>query len=225
MDAETEQNQDATEATQEAKSSFDPNQFVGTLIVAVVLCLVCSLVVSAAAVSLRPLQEQNKKFKQQRNVLSAAGLWEDSFTNAQLKEKFEGVKTIAVNLPGRDEDAPIAGSINDDVDVETYNQLKASKDPEKSILIGDKDLAGIKRREKVSLVYLINNEDGELQTVVLPIYGKGLWSTLYGYLAVEADTQTVKGITFYQHGETPGLGGEVDNPKWKALWPEKIVLD
>jgi len=55
--------------------------------------------------------------------------------------------------------------------------------------------------------------------VVLPVEGKGLWSTLYGFLALDKDVNTIKGLTFYQHGETPGLGGEVDNPKWKALWP------
>ncbi|WP_417851305.1 Na(+)-translocating NADH-quinone reductase subunit C [Thalassoglobus sp.] len=225
MDSETDQNQDAAETNQEAESSFEPNSFLGTLVVAVVLCLVCSFVVSTAAVALRPLQEQNKKIKQQRNVLSAAGLWDDKSTNSNLAEKFENVKIIAVNLPGRDEDDPAAGTINKSVDIKTYNQLKASKDPKQSIIIGDKDIAGIKRREKVSLVYLINDSGGKLQTIVLPIYGKGLWSTLYGYLALEADTRTVKGITFYQHGETPGLGGEVDNPKWKALWPEKTVLN
>ncbi|QDT33197.1 Na(+)-translocating NADH-quinone reductase subunit C [Thalassoglobus polymorphus] len=225
MDSETDQNQDAAETNQEAESNFEPNSFLGTLVVAVVLCLVCSFVVSTAAVALRPLQEQNKKIKQQRNVLSAAGLWDDQSTTSNLAEKFENVKIIAVNLPGRDDDAPAAGTINKSVDVKSYNQLKASKDPQQSIIIGDKDVAGIKRREKVSLVYLINDSDGNLQTIVLPIYGKGLWSTLYGYLALEADTRTVKGITFYQHGETPGLGGEVDNPKWKALWPEKTVLD
>jgi Na+-transporting NADH:ubiquinone oxidoreductase subunit C len=53
----------------------------------------------------------------------------------------------------------------------------------------------------------------------------GLWGTLYGYIALAADTQTVRGITFYQHKETPGLGGEVDNARWKALWPGRKVYD
>ena len=52
-----------------------------------------------------------------------------------------------------------------------------------------------------------------------------LWSTLYGFLALDARTFEIQGITFYQHGETPGLGGEIDNPKWKALWPGKRAFD
>ena len=67
--------------------------------------------------------------------------------------------------------------------------------------------------------------DGELDKIILPVRGAGLWSTLYGFLALENDLNTVAGLGFYEHGETPGLGGEVDNPKWKALWPGKEVYD
>ena len=81
-------------------------------------------------------------------------------------------------------------------------------------------MPGIAKTEKYAVIYVIEDGD-ELHGVVLPIYGKGLWSTMYGFLALEADMQTAKGITFYKQGETPGLGGEVDNPKWKALWPGK----
>ena len=67
--------------------------------------------------------------------------------------------------------------------------------------------------------------DGEtLELVVLPVEGLGLWSTLYGFIALDADLETVRGLSFYEHGETPGLGGEVDNPRWKALWPGRKVL-
>ena len=75
-----------------------------------------------------------------------------------------------------------------------------------------------------ALVYLI--KDGEQVTgVVVPIEGYGLWSTLYGYLALDADARTVRGITFYRHGETPGLGGEVDNPLWKADWVGRLAYN
>jgi Na+-transporting NADH:ubiquinone oxidoreductase subunit C len=61
--------------------------------------------------------------------------------------------------------------------------------------------------------------------LVLPIQGLGLWSTLYGFLAIDADGNTIRGITYYQHAETPGLGGEVDNPRWKSLWPGRKIYD
>ena len=74
-------------------------------------------------------------------------------------------------------------------------------------------------REKVARVYFVKKPGSEnIDLVVLPVYGNGLWSTLYGYLALKSDLQTVQGLTFYEHAETPGLGGEVDNPKWKAQW-------
>jgi Na+-transporting NADH:ubiquinone oxidoreductase subunit C len=57
------------------------------------------------------------------------------------------------------------------------------------------------------------------------VRGAGLWSTLHGFLALENDLNTVAGLGFFEHGETPGLGGEVDNPNWKALWPGKKVYD
>lgn len=61
--------------------------------------------------------------------------------------------------------------------------------------------------------------------MILPIKGYGLWSTLYGFIALEGDLNTVAGIGFYEHAETPGLGGEVDNPLWKAKWEGKKVFD
>ena len=72
------------------------------------------------------------------------------------------------------------------------------------------------------MVYLIE-KDGKYDKVILPVRGYGLWSTLYGFLALENDFNTVAGLGFYDHGETPGLGGEVDNPKWKAIWPGKEI--
>ncbi|MCA8999281.1 MAG: Na(+)-translocating NADH-quinone reductase subunit C [Planctomycetaceae bacterium] len=203
---------------------FNPNSVFGTLVVAVSLCLVCSLLVSIAAVSLRPMQEQNQLNKMRRNVLAVSGLAGDKHLSPkEIDELFEKVETQLVELPDANAEAVKdleAGEATD------YDQAKAAKDPELSIQIPvEKDIAGIKRREMVSKVYLVKSDAGQLDTVVLPIYGKGLWSTLYGFIALGADGQTVKGITFYQHAETPGLGGEVDNPKWKAQWPGKVAVN
>jgi Na+-transporting NADH:ubiquinone oxidoreductase subunit C len=109
--------------------------------------------------------------------------------------------------------------------VEEFDQYQAASDSELGRSIpSDKDLADIKRRARYAPVYLIR--DGERFTqVVLPVHGKGLWSTLYGYIALESDLRTVAGFGFYEHGETPGLGGEVDNPQWLAKWEGKKVAD
>ena len=111
------------------------------------------------------------------------------------------------------------------VDIASYDQRDAARKPELSVEVADGALPGISRREKYAFVYRVKGDDGQLSQVVFPVYGKGLWSTLYGFLAVKADTTTVSGITFYEHAETPGLGGEVDNPSWKAQWTGKKLFD
>jgi Na+-transporting NADH:ubiquinone oxidoreductase subunit C len=79
-------------------------------------------------------------------------------------------------------------------------------------------------RESFSIYKVI--DDDRIEMLVLPIEGKGLWSTMYGFLALDGrDPKTVRGIAFYEHGETPGLGGEVDNPRWRALWNGRQAFD
>jgi Na+-transporting NADH:ubiquinone oxidoreductase subunit C len=217
------------------RPGLQPNTISGTLIVAVILCLVCSLLVSGAAVALRGRISTNKELNRQRNVLIAAGLFDpQEHTDADVPRLFEQVDTLLVNLPGRldsgelDLDDPDSGFINGDIDPAEYDPRKAAKDVDESVGIpADLDVAGIRRREKLAPVYIVRGPGGEPEQFVLPIYGKGLWSTLYGFLAMEADADSgmpVTGITYYEHAETPGLGGEVDTPGWKAQWPGKLLL-
>lgn len=185
-----------------------------TLLVAVLLCIVCSVVVSVAAVSLRPMQKANQELDFKRNILSAAGLFEEG---KSVDELFEQVHVRIVDLE--------TGTFTDAVDPDSYDQREAASDPalSESIPVSE-DIAKIKRREQYAEIYLVEDDAG-IDTFILPIHGYGLWSTLYGFIALEADGNTVKGLVFYEHGETPGLGGEVDNPRWRALWPGKKVYD
>ena len=185
-----------------------------TITVTLALCIVCSVVVSTAAVLLRPMQQMNQELDFKSNIIAAAGL---SGEEGSVEEIFESrIKTRVVDLE--------SGQFTDEVDPDSYDQWKAAKDPSRSMdLSGDEDIAGISRRERYAEVFLVENEQGELQTLVLPVRGYGLWSTLYGFMAIEADGNTVAGLTFYEHAETPGLGGEVDNPSWKAQWDGKKV--
>lgn len=183
-----------------------------TITVALLLCVVCSVIVSTAAVMLKPAQVANKALDFKRNILLAAGLLEEGVS---VDEQFKQVTTKLVDFE--------SGKFTTAVDVDSYDQRKAAKDPALSVnLSGDEDLAKISRQEKYAKVYLVEN-NGQLEKIILPIKGYGLWSTLYGFLALEADTNTVVGLGFYEHAETPGLGGEVDNPRWKALFPGKKV--
>lgn len=184
-----------------------------TFIVATVLCLVCAVVVSSAAVLLRPLQEQNRQEDIQRNILDIAGLLEPG---EDIQEQFEQVESRVINFE--------TGTFTDEVDPDNYDQLAAARNPEMSNKIPeDTDIASISRQEKYGKVYLVEGEQGELETIVLPIRGYGLWGTLYGFIALEAQTYEVVGLGFYQHQETPGLGGEVDNPRWKEQWEGKRI--
>ncbi len=191
----------------------------GTILVATVLCVVCSVIVSGTAVGLRDRQERNVELDRQQNVLAAAGLLEVGDTPQEISSKFEKVKMYIVNL----ETGQVAS--DEELDKATFNQADSRTDSELSRAIPSGTLPGYSRVEKYSEVYLVEAEDGSLQQVVLPIYGKGLWSTMEGFIAIESDLQTAKGLTFYSHGETPGLGGEVDNPRWKAQWPGTQLLD
>lgn len=186
-----------------------------TITVTLLLCIVCSVVVSVAAVFLRPLQEVNKTLNFKSNILAVAGLLAAD-SDADIQTLFDArVTTKLVDFD--------TGSFSDELAVASYNQRAAAKDTALSdALPSADDIAKISRREKLGLVYIISGNNG-LETIVLPIRGYGLWSTLYGFIALDADLNTVKGLVFYDQKETPGLGGEVDNPKWKALWDGKKV--
>jgi Na+-transporting NADH:ubiquinone oxidoreductase subunit C len=189
-----------------------------TIIFTTLLCVGFSVLVSSVAVGLRDRQIENQRLDRIRNVLAVAGLAEPgaSLSPAELNSRFDsGLEAQLVELA--------SGQQVEGVDALAYDQRRAAKDADRSRPAPD-NRAKVRRIPNRALVYRIKDGD-ELTGVVLPIEGYGLWSTLYGYLALEADTRTVKGITFYEHGETPGLGGEVDNLRWKALWPGRKAFD
>tara|TARA_S200000501_G_scaffold371361_1_gene414295 strand:- start:719 stop:1489 length:771 start_codon:yes stop_codon:yes gene_type:complete len=183
-----------------------------TLTVALLLCFVCSIIVSAAAVLLRPMQDANKDQDRKKNILLAAGLYQEGI---EIEEQFSVIKARLVDLD--------TGTFSLEADVSSFDQRKSAKDPSLSLaLTSDQDQAKISRRENQALVYIVESQ-GEFDKIILPVHGYGLWSTLYGFVALENDLNTIAGLGFYEHGETPGLGGEVDNPRWKAFWPGKKV--
>lgn len=183
-----------------------------TLTVTILLCVICSVVVSAAAVLLKPKQVANKELDRKSNILAAAGISDPS---KSVDELFAQIETRYVDLEsGKFVDEPVTN----------YDPAKAAKDPELGHPVPrSEDIASIKYQANVMPVYIVRDSANDLEKVILPVHGYGLWSTLYGFLALEGDLNTVVGLGFYSHAETPGLGGEVDNPLWKALWPGKEV--
>lgn len=184
-----------------------------TIAIALSLCLVCAVFVSFAAVALKPLQINNKELDMKKNILDVAGLLEaGSDIDAAFAEKIE---PKIVDLE--------SGEYIDSINAAEYDQRKAAKDPAQSVAIPkDKDIAHIRIKAKYAKVFLVK-ENGGIKSIILPINGYGLWSTLYGFLSLDPDGQTVQSINFYDQAETPGLGGEVVNPNWRALWKGKKV--
>ena len=178
---------------------------------ATVVCVVCAVVVSTSAVSLRERQAANQLLEKQRNVLVAAGLANDdeSLSSEEVAARFGPIRQVVVDLR--------TGAEVNDVDPTAFDQRAEASNP-KTGREAPENNAGLIRLPSRALVYELRDGD-ELDLVILPVEGLGLWSTLYGFLALDADLETIRGLTFYEHGETPGLGGEVDNPRWKSLWP------
>lgn len=188
---------------------------------ATAICIVCSLLVSASATFLKERQLTNARLDKQKKVLAVSGLVETGTKLAatDVDRLFNDHITSRIVTLETGDYAPDGA-----VDPATYDQQRALKDAALSHAV-DKNPAQVKVVPTYGLVYEVRDESKTLTRLILPVEGQGLWSTLYGFLALDSDTTTIHGLTFYQHGETPGLGGEVDNPNWKAKWPGRKAFD
>ena len=185
------------------------------------VCLVCSFFVSAAAVMLQSRQKQNRQFDKITHILDVADLLEQSVDIERIYRT--RIEPVMIDLEtGREVSQD---RFDDTLNIENFDIKTLAADPVYGADIPPEfDRAKIKRRPRYMLVYLVK-KDQQFDKLILPVYGKGLWSTLYGFLALDSDLSTIAGLTFYQHGETPGLGGEIDNPQWKKSWQGKQAFD
>lgn len=183
--------------------------------IALSICLVCSAVVTISTIILRPVQETNRLHYMHTNILDVAGLLQKGIL---IEEQLRQLEARLVELD--------TGEALEVDNAEAFDARKATKDPKQSITLSPtQDIAGIKRRANNALVYLMRDDNGYINTIILPIHGYGLWSTLYGFIALKGNTSTVIGLRFYQHAETPGLGGEVNNERWLKQWQGKEIYD
>ena len=194
------------------------SQALYTLGFSAVVCLVCAVFVSTAAVTLRDRQAINAELERRRNVLRAAGIMGETETlpREEVEQRFASFEVVAVDLR--------TGRSDPTFETADYDPRRALADPSTSRPV-PANTAQVARVPNHAVVYRKLDAQGRAELLVLPIEGKGLWSTMYGFLALGPDLSTVRGLAFYQHGETPGLGGEVDNPRWKALWPGREAFD
>ena len=191
-----------------------------TILFATVVCVVCALLVSVAAVSLQPRQAAAARLYMEKNVLLAAGLLEpgSEVTAQEVNRIFdERIRVRLVDLA--------TGELlpEDKMDARGYDQRKARGDPATS-RVAPPNNAGIGRLPNLGVVYFIMKGDA-VDQIVIAVEGLGMWGTIYGFLSLDRDTTTVRGLTYYDQKETPGLGGEIANPKWQALWRGRKGFD
>ncbi|SHE86276.1 Na(+)-translocating NADH-quinone reductase subunit C [Vibrio gazogenes] len=190
-----------------------------TLFVVIVLSLVCSIIVSTAAVGLRSKQQINAVLDKQEKILEVSGVDMSSGSIKELYTQYIETKLVDFKTGEFVEKTPEGQTASD------YDQRAASKDESQSLkLTTSEDPAQIRYRADYGLVYLVK-QGGKIQRLILPIHGKGLWSMMYAFVAVETDGNTVDGIIYYEQGETPGLGGEVENPNWRKQFVGKKLYD
>lgn len=201
------------------------NSNITTIATALVLCLVCSVLVSAVAVGLKTRQQDNSRLDLNKNILIAADKFNpETDTNSVVAERFESFEVRLINLEtgqfASDEEAKAAGI----TDVATYNIAKAARTPSLSTPLAE-DRAKIGGKPKFSKAYIAKDANGELEMIVLPIHGAGLWGPIFGLLTLDKDLNTIKGVNFYQHKETPGLGSRITDEPWRATWVGKVLYD
>lgn len=187
-----------------------------TLGMAFAVSTVCALLVSAAAVMLRPLQEANRAAQQQTRldevVTGLPGVDAGVVPGGAGK-----METLVVDLA--------TGLKAPGVDPAKFDMRAAAAADESSTPIAaDLDAARIGRRPNLARIHVLRNGQ-QLELVVLPIYGSGYQSTIHAFLALRGDLKTVASLKIVEHGETPGLGAKIEDPAWQALWPGKQLSD
>jgi len=185
------------------------------------VCLVCSLLVSFTAVTLKSIQETNKREERFKNILQVSGLYQDNNSVSSLYKK--NIEPEIINLSQGE--VMKKGEYPEGLDPQNFDIQYIAKHSQYSYPLPDSiDIADIKRKPAYMIVYKVI-QNSIIEQYIFPIYGKGLWSTMWGFISLEKDLHTIRGLTFYEQGETPGLGGEVDNPDWKKIWVGKKAFD
>ena len=178
--------------------------------VALVVAFVCALSVSLAAVTLRPLYLANQEQARVGRLVAIL----DALAAQGRAYSLDDIEARAVKLDD--------GSYDDSINADEFDAVKAALETSTSIAIeADDDIAGIRRRARHAVVYLVSDSSGKPAVLILPVYGIGYQSTLRGYLALDGNANDIVALTFYEQGETPGLGGRIEEPGWQVLWQGK----
>jgi Na+-transporting NADH:ubiquinone oxidoreductase subunit C len=188
-------------------------------LVVLVVAVVCSSLVSTAVVILRPIQLNNQLLDRSRNIMQLTGLLSegDEPGDEEMLALYKSLDTRIVDIA--------LGVFDSTINTDTFDKRRAASNPELSVAVpSEYDQANLGRRSRFAPVYLVWRDD-EFERIILPIRGAAMWSTLYGFLALEADLNTIAAATFYEHAETPGLGDQITRPDWLSQWEGRQIYD
>lgn len=183
------------------------------------VAIVTSSLVSAAVVILRPIQLNNQLLDRSKNIMRLSGLLTAGAETPEdeMLSLFKSLDARIVNLD--------SAGFDDEIDPLSFDARKAVNNPALSVSIpADIDAVGLGRRSKYAPAYLVWQGD-VLDRIILPVNGNGMWSMVYGYIALEADLSTIADAIFYEQNETPGLGDQITRPDWLAQWQGKRIYD
>jgi Na+-transporting NADH:ubiquinone oxidoreductase subunit C len=189
------------------------------ILVVLLTALLCSSLVSAAVVLLRPIQLNNQLLDRSRNVIQLTGLLSEGDTpgDDEMLGLYKSLDRRIVNIDG--------AVFDDEIDPGTFDKRRAVGDPGLGVDIpADQDRAGLGRRSRFAPVYIVWKED-RLDRIILPLRGAGMWSMLRGFISLQSDLNTIAGMTFYEQNETPGLGDQITRPGWLAQWQGRQLYD
>ena len=197
------------------------SNYLKTYIFMGIITLISSVLLSYTYSALKDRTEYNINFDKQRNIIKSTGI------DIQLMSEEEIIKNYAQNIT-----EIILDETCRKIENIAWSDLMLFEDKKSgvSFFINKKDkikFSAIEDKESDTSIdkYLPVFHHAIKNVYVLPVSGKGLWSTLFGFLALDFDKNTVKGITFYQHKETPGLGGEVDKEWFQKNFIGKKIFN
>ncbi|MBT8059058.1 MAG: NADH:ubiquinone reductase (Na(+)-transporting) subunit C [Gammaproteobacteria bacterium] len=189
------------------------------LLAVLVTAIVCSSVVSAAVVMLRPIQLNHLLLDRSRDIMQLTGLLGpgQALEDEQMVRLYRSLDLRLVHID--------TAEFDDGHDAVTFDPRRAAADPELGVEVpAEQDVASLGRRSRLAPVYLVWRDD-ELDRVILPVHGAGMWSVLRGFIALEGDLNTIAGMTFYEQNETPGLGDQVTHQHWLDQWAGRRIFD
>ncbi|WP_294142736.1 NADH:ubiquinone reductase (Na(+)-transporting) subunit C [uncultured Sanguibacteroides sp.] len=168
-----------------------------TFIYSIILVVIVAVLLSVIALWLQPTQNENIENEKRQNILRSVNITSTPENSKELFDKYI-TRQFIVNSKGEE----VAGNAF---------TVDLSKEVKKSC-------------EERQLPVYVANIDG-VTKYILPLQGTGLWGPIWGYISLNADKNTVYGTVFDHKGETPGLGAEITQDRFRRQFDGKTIFN